>query len=87
MGVAEGECSIGSLRNQRMNSPAVILRRLLGDAAAERGERVAHLESGIEAQREPGGERRAELPSVGLGAVRIICNLQRVRPLAANCRG
>src|ERR1700722_1141097 len=68
MGVAEGECSIGSLRNQRMNSPSVILRRLLGDAPAERGERGTDLESGIEAQGEPGGERRPELPSVGLGA-------------------
>ncbi len=64
--VAEGECSIRSLRYQRVNSPAVVLGGLFGDAPAERRERAANLKSWIEAQREPGRQRRTELPSMGL---------------------
>src|ERR1700722_17062836 len=84
MGVAEGECSIGSLRNQRMNSPAVVLRRLLGDAPAERGERGTDLESRVEAQREAGCERRPELPSIGLGG--SAHHLQFAAGQAAGCK-
>ena len=64
--IAERERSVRSLRNQRMNSPAIVLGSLFSDAPAERRERGANLKSGIETQREPGRERRAELPSTGL---------------------
>src|ERR1700689_2451001 len=66
VGVAECECSVGSLRNQGVNSPAVVLRCLLRDAPAKHWERSANLECGIETQGKPCCERRAELPSIGL---------------------
>src|SRR5215831_8805240 len=64
--ISQGEFSCGELRNQAVDSPSVILRSLFGDAALERGQCLAGFEGRIEAQRQPGGERRPKLPSARL---------------------
>src|ERR1700729_934122 len=64
--VAERERSVGSLRNQRVDSPAVVFGGLFGDAPAKRRGCATNLKSGIETQREPGRKRGAELQTIRL---------------------
>ena len=47
MGVAEGDCAVRGLGDEDVDAVLVELRRFLGDAALQGGERAADLEGGV----------------------------------------
>ena len=86
MRVADGQFAAAVLRNQHMNSQTVKPRDSSGDPAAKRGQARAVLKRGIMAERQPGGQHRADPPARRQrGSDLIIWSLQRTRPHSLNC--